>query len=97
MPNNPDSENLIGPVTLKIVSVGNSKGVRIPRAILRRQGMTHEVELIETLEGILLRGKEADKLSFEDAFAQMAKDQEAMVEVEDMEGTIGDGLEKDEY
>ena len=43
------------------------------------------------------RGKEADKLNFEDAFAQMAKDQEAMVEVEDMEGTIGDGLEKDEY
>jgi antitoxin MazE len=97
MPNNPESENLTGPVTLKIVSVGNSKGVRIPSAILRRQGMAHEVELIETLEGILLRGKESDKLSFEDAFAQMAKDQEAMVEVEDMESTIGDGLEKDEY
>jgi antitoxin MazE len=97
MINNPESENLTRPVTLKIVSVGNSKGVRIPSAILRRQGMANEVELIETLDGVLLRAKKTTELSFEEAFDQLANDQEALAEIQEMEGTIGDGLEKDEY
>jgi hypothetical protein len=33
------------------------------------------------------------ELNFEDAFGEMAKDQEALAEVRDMEGTVGDGLE----
>jgi antitoxin MazE len=96
MTKKPKAENLTEPVTLKIVSVGNSKGIRIPSAILLRQGMSHEVELIETLEGILLRGKEPDKLSFEESFAEMAKDAEVLAENREiMEGTVGDGLEKE--
>jgi hypothetical protein len=38
---------------LKIVAIGNSKGVRIPSAILRRQGIVNEVECLETLDGVL--------------------------------------------
>lgn len=82
---------------LKIVPVGNSKGVRIPSAILRRQGMENEVECIETIDGILLRAVKAQELSFEEAFAQMAKDQEALAEVREFEGTLGDGLGHDRY
>lgn len=85
-------------MTLKIVSVGNSKGVRIPSDILRRQGMANEVDCIETMDGILLRARRATTdLSFEEAFDQMANDQEALDEIREMEGTIGDGLERDEY
>jgi antitoxin MazE len=82
---------------LKIVAIGNSKGVRIPSAILRRQGIENEVECIETLDGVLLRPIKSLELSFEDAFAQMAKDQEALNEVQEFEGTLGDGLEHDRY
>ena len=82
---------------LKIVAIGNSKGVRIPSAILRRQGIENEVECIETLDGVLLRPIKSQELSFEDAFAQMAKDQEALDEVQEFEGTLGDGLEHDRY
>jgi antitoxin MazE len=82
---------------LKIVAVGNSKGVRIPSAILRRQGIANEVECIETLDGVLLRPIRSQELSFEDAFAQMAKDQEALAEIREFEGTLGDGLEHDHY
>jgi antitoxin MazE len=82
---------------LKIVPVGNSKGVRIPSAILRRQGIGDEVECIETIDGVLLRPIKTQELSFEDAFAQMAKDQEALAEVREFEGTLGDGLEHDHY
>jgi hypothetical protein len=43
------------PELLKIVAIGNSKGIRIPSAILRRQGIVNEVECIKTLDGVLLR------------------------------------------
>ena len=66
-------------------------------AILRRQGIGNEVECIETLDGVLLRPIKSQELSFEDAFAQMAKDQEALDEVHEFEGTLGDGLEQDRY
>jgi antitoxin MazE len=82
---------------LKIVPIGNSKGVRIPSAILRRQGIADEVECIETIDGVLLRPIKTQELSFEDAFAQMAKDQKALAEVREFEGTLGDGLEHDHY
>jgi antitoxin component of MazEF toxin-antitoxin module len=92
---NPKPDKANGPVTLKIVSVGNSKGVRIPSDILRRQGMANEVECIETTDGILLRARRATtELSFEEAFAQMAKDPEALADVRELEGAIGDGLEQ---
>jgi len=83
--------------TIKIVSVGNSKGVRIPSEILRRQGISDEVDLVETIEGLLLRPKRNDLLSFEEAFAEMAKDHEALAEIRGMEGTASDGLPEDDY
>ena len=83
---------------LKIVRIGNSKGVRLPSAILRRQGFSAEIECIETLEGILLRPvKRAALLSFEEAFAQMARDRKALAEIRLLDGTISDGLEHDPW
>ncbi len=83
------------PEILKIVPIGNSKGVRIPRTVLRRQGIENEVECVEMSDGILLRPKRSTELSFEAAFAEMAKDREASAETGELEGTLGDGLEQD--
>jgi antitoxin MazE len=85
------------PEILKIVPIGNSKGVRIPRAVLRRQGIEDEVECIETIDGVLLRPKKTKEMSFKAAFAQMAKDRKALAEVRELDGTLADGLEKDDY
>jgi antitoxin MazE len=82
---------------LKVVPIGNSKGVRIPSAVLRRQGIEEEVECIETIDGILLRPKKGKGMSFKEAFIQMGKDKEALAEARELEGTLGDGLEKDGY
>lgn len=82
---------------LKVIPIGNSKGVRIPSAVLRRQGIEKEVECIETVDGILLRPKKSKGMSFDEAFAQMANDREALAEVRELEGTLGDGLEEDDY
>jgi hypothetical protein len=43
-------------VILKIVSVGNSKGIRIPGDILRRQGMCKDVD---DLVGLIAAGEQS--------------------------------------
>jgi antitoxin MazE len=81
---------------LKIVPIGNSKGIRIPSPIIRRYGIRDEIELIETAEGLLLRPIDSDKLSLEESFREMAADTEAIAEAESLEGTLADGLEEDD-
>ncbi len=50
----------------KLVPIGNSKGVRIPKALLQKYGMNDSILIEETDRGLLLRSKEEDKLSWED-------------------------------
>jgi antitoxin MazE len=79
---------------LKIVPIGNSKGIRIPSPVIRRYGIRDEIELIETAEGLLLRPIDSNKLSLEESFREMAAD--AIAEAESFEGTLADGLEEDD-
>jgi antitoxin MazE len=82
---------------LKIVPVGNSKGIRIPSPVIRRYGIKDEIELIETAEGLLLRPIDSDKLSLEESFREMAADSEAIAEAQSLEGTLADGLDEDDF
>jgi antitoxin MazE len=50
----------------KIVPIGNSKGVRIPKALLQKYGLKNSLLIEETNKGLLLRNKEESKLSWED-------------------------------
>ena len=83
--------------TLKVVPVGNSKGVRLPIGVLRRYHVEEELELIEAPDGILLRPKRFDKLSFEESFREMANLGVQGSEIDEFDGTLGDGLETDNY
>jgi len=85
------------PETLKLVSIGNSKGVRLPSAVLRRYHIEEELEMIETPDGVLLRPKFSDKLSFEASFAEMAVLGSVGTEIEEFEGTLADCLPADDY
>lgn len=82
---------------LKIVPIGNSKGIRIPSTVLRRYGIRDEIELIETAEGLLLRPVDSNKLSLEESFREMAADTEAIAEAQSLEGALADGLEEDDF
>lgn len=60
----------------KLVQIGNSKGIRLPKAMILRAGIGENV-LIEEAEGnIIIRPKTEDKLSWEDTFKAMAADTE---------------------
>jgi antitoxin MazE len=77
---------------VKLVPIGNSQGVRIPKALLQKYGLSSSLVLEETDQGILLRKKQEDKLSWEETFKAMAEEGEDWT---DLEGTLLDGLEED--
>ena len=74
---------------IKLVAVGNSRGVRLPRELLRKYGISDVLVLEERSEGILLRGSSGAKMSLDQTFAEMAAAQEDWSE---WEGIAADGL-----
>ncbi|RZB33671.1 MAG: antitoxin MazE [Desulfobacteraceae bacterium Eth-SRB2] len=79
---------------VKLVPIGNSKGVRIPKALLQKYGLKHTLLLEETERGLLLRKKEESKLSWEDTYKAMANEKEHW---DDFDTTLLDGLEDEDF
>jgi antitoxin MazE len=80
------------PRQVSIVPIGNSQGIRLPKSILQRYGFTDSLILEETAAGLLLRKKqEEDKLSWENTYKEMAKEQE---DWSDFDALSADGLEE---
>lgn len=79
--------------TVKLVSVGNSKGVRLPKSILQKYGFSERLLLEETEQGILLRQIDDVKLSWEETYKAMAQEHE---DWQDFENANLDGIEIDE-
>jgi len=77
---------------IKLIPIGNSRGIRIPKALIQKYGFTQSVVLEETNKGILLRNKEDNKLSWTDTYKAMAKEDE---DWDDLDSTLLDGLEDD--
>jgi antitoxin MazE len=78
----------------KLVAIGNSKGIRIPKALLQKYGLKNPLLIEETDRGLLLRNKEESKLSWEDTYKAMAKEKEHW---NDLDATLLDGLEDEEF
>lgn len=79
---------------IKLIPIGNSKGVRIPKALLQKYGFHNSLLLEETDRGLLLRMKDDKKLSWEDTYKSMANEKE---EWEDFDNTLPDGLEDEAF
>jgi antitoxin MazE len=78
---------------IKIVHIGNSLGVRLPKALLQKYGFTHSLILEETNQGLLLRKKQDDKLSWADTYKAMTNEGEDWSEYDQ---TLLDGLEDED-
>jgi antitoxin MazE len=74
---------------VKLVAIGNSRGVRLPQQLLRKYGISDALVLEELPEGILLRGTSGAKKSLDQTFAEMAVTQE---DWQDFESIASDGL-----
>lgn len=77
----------------KLIPIGNSKGIRIPKALILKYGLKDSLLLEETDRGLLLRNREERKLSWEETYRAMADEKENW---DDFNSTLIDGLEEDD-
>ena len=75
---------------LKISRIGNSKGIRLPKRLLERYGLTDRLIVEEHPDFIILRPPVHDKLSWENTFAEMAVEKE---DWSDFDQLAGEGLD----
>jgi antitoxin MazE len=81
--------------TVKLITIGNSQGIRLPKELIRRYQFDKEIRIIETPQGILLQPMETAKLSWKETFQELA--QENKVELTDWDATLGDGLPAESF
>lgn len=74
---------------LKVVPIGNSRGVRLPKAVLDKYAIRDTVLIEERKDGLLLRSKEDRRLSWENTFRETARERE---DWRDLGATLADGL-----
>ena len=75
---------------VKLISIGNSKGIRIPKVLLQKYGWGDSLVLEETEKGIFLYSNEKNKLSWKETYRAMAADRE---DWSDLDTTVADGLD----
>ena len=80
----------MGTRKVKLIAVGNSKGIRLPKALLQKYGWSDSLVLEERQEGVFLYSREKNKLSWKESYRAMAADKE---DWSDLEGTVADGLD----
>ena len=56
----------------RIVRIGNSQGVRIPKPLLEQSGLGEEVELEVRADEIVIRAASRPRAGWEEAFRSMA-------------------------
>ncbi|NIA28669.1 MAG: AbrB/MazE/SpoVT family DNA-binding domain-containing protein [Actinobacteria bacterium] len=57
----------------RIVKIGNSQGIRIPKILLEQSGLHDEVELEVQKDQLIIKPKRSFREGWEDAFRMMAK------------------------
>ena len=79
---------LMPPVPAKLVAIGNSRGVRIPKAMIEQTGLGEEVEL-EVVDGtIVIRRKRRPREGWAEAATLLAeRGEELPPEITDMTET----------
>jgi antitoxin MazE len=76
-------------IELKIVPIGNSRGVRLPKEIIERYAIEDSIVLEAREETLIFRNTRDKRLSWEGTFKAMARERE---DWSDFEGTVADGL-----
>jgi antitoxin MazE len=61
-----------GALRTRIVKIGNSQGIRIPKILLRQAGLGDEVEVVVEGSQLLLRPVRRPREGWDDRFKEMA-------------------------
>ncbi|HEV3338969.1 MAG TPA: AbrB/MazE/SpoVT family DNA-binding domain-containing protein [Pirellulales bacterium] len=57
----------------RLIRIGNSKGVRIPKALIEQSGLRDEVELVLKGNSLLIRPASKPREGWAEAFAEMSQ------------------------
>lgn len=57
----------------KIIRIGNSQGIRIPKPLLEQTGLSDDVELVVRADEIVIRSAKSPRADWTAAFARMAE------------------------
>jgi antitoxin MazE len=74
---------------IKLVAIGNSKGIRLPKGLLQKYGWSESL-VLEEMEGGVFLYSETNKLSWEETYRATAAEKE---DWGDFDTTVGDGLD----
>lgn len=85
-----EASSVRGARAVKLIAIGNSRGIRLPKALIQKYGWSDSLVLEETGNGIFLHGPEKDKLSWKDTYCDMAA---AGEDWQDLDQTVADGLD----
>ena len=75
---------------VKLIPIGNSRGIRLPKTLLDKYGWSDRLLLEEMEESVVLRGEKTRHLSWEETYRAMAAGSE---DWSDLDVTIADGLD----
>lgn len=80
----------------KLIRIGNSKGIRIPKPLIEQSALTDEVELIVGDHEIILRSASSPRQGWEKAFRDMAKNHDDVL-IDVHSPTVDNQWDKDEW
>ena len=75
---------------VKLIAIGNSRGIRLPKALLDKYGWSDWLVMEELEDGVALRGKDTQHLSWEETYRAMAEEAE---DWSDLDAAISDGID----
>ena len=76
----------------KLIKIGNSKGLRLPKRLIQKYHLHEKLKLEEKEEGILIKADIPDaKLSWDETYREMAEEKE---DWSDFDNLAADGLEQ---
>lgn len=79
-------------IRTRIVKIGNSQGIRIPKILLEQSGIDQDVEIYIQDRCIILRAASQSREGWEEAFAAMAGQQDDIL-IDEIAATEWDDLE----
>jgi antitoxin MazE len=57
----------------KVIKIGNSRGIRIPRTLIEQAGLTDEVEMMVEGDKLIIQSAKSPRQGWEAEFKTMAK------------------------
>ena len=85
-----EAPGIRGAQTVQLIAIGNSKGIRLPKALIQKYGWSDSLVLEETGDGVFLHSPKKSKLSWRDTYRAMAETDE---DWRDLDETLADGLD----